>query len=222
MRSWGMEPGLLYERSVSEYAAGYRSAHASVAGSPVSGARPVPVDFHHTLERPMSIVIAGSAGGKVRSAARLVALGGIRSGLWAAQRDDYPVTVKAGHSVTELWLAPEEMPLAAVVSPDVLGIISADGYGKAGPYVAGMTAGDLVLTIPDYADIVTEARVVVIDPKAAATRIPKTSMGLVFLSAALALTDPYPIEALQKSAGAGSFAEVNLQAVETGIELAQL
>ena len=221
MRSWGMEPGLLYERSVTEYASGYRSAHASVAGSPVAGARPVPVDHDHTLERPMSIVIAGSAGGKVRSAARLIAIGGIRSGLWAAQRDDYPVTVKAGHSVTELWLAPEEMPLTAVTSPDVLGIISTDGYGKAGPYLAGMTADDLVLTIPEYADVVTDARVVVIDPKAAATRIPKTSLGLVFLAAALALTDPYPIDALRESASSGSFSEVNLQAVETGIGLAE-
>ena len=220
MRSWGMEPGLLYERSVTEYASGYRSAHAALAGSPTAGARPVPVGYRHTLEQPMSIVVAGSAGGKVRSAARLVAVGGIRSGLWAAQRDDYPVTVKAGHSVTELWLAPEEMPLTAVTSPDVLGIISADGYGKAGPYLAGMTADDLVLAIPDYADLATEARVVVIDPKAAAERIPKTSLGLVFLTAAVALTDPYPIDALRESAGAGSFSEINLQAIETGIALA--
>ena len=140
--------------------------------------------------------------------------------MWAAQRDDYPVTVKAGHSVTELWLAPEEMPLTAVTSPDVLGIISADGYGKAGPYLAGMTADDLVLAIPDYADLATEARVVVIDPKAAAERIPKTSLGLVFLTAAVTLTDPYPIDALRESAGAGSFSEINLQAIETGIALA--
>ncbi len=136
------------------------------------------------------------------------------------ERDDYPVTVKAGHSVTEMWLAPEEMPLTAVTSPDVLGIISADGYSKAGPYLSGMSSDDLVLTIPDYADVMTGARVVVIDPKAAPARIPKTSLGLVFLTAALVLTDPYPIEALRESAGAGSFSEANRQAVETGIDLA--
>jgi Pyruvate/2-oxoacid:ferredoxin oxidoreductase gamma subunit len=168
----------------------------------------------------MSLVVAGSAGGKIRSAARLVALGGLRSGLWAAQRDDYPVTVKAGHSVTELWLAPEEMPLTAVASPDVFAVISADGFAKAGPYLSAMTSGGLVLTTPDYADLVTDARVVVIDPKAAPKRIPKTSLGLVFLSAALALTGPYPIEALRDAAGAGSFSEVNLEAVEAGSRLA--
>ena len=185
MRSWGMEPGLLYERTVTEYATGYRAAHATIAGTPVAGPRPVTVGYEHALDRPMSLVVAGSAGGKVRSAARLVAMGGLRSGLWAAQRDDYPVTVKAGHSVTELWLAPDEMPLTAVARPDVFAVISDDGYAKAGPYLAAMTDRDLVLTIPEFAGLSTAARVVVVDPKAAPKRIPKTSLGLVFLSAAL-------------------------------------
>jgi 2-oxoglutarate ferredoxin oxidoreductase subunit beta len=221
MRSWGMAPGLLYERTVTEYVTGYRAAHAAIAGTPVAGARPVTVDYEHTLDRPMSLVVAGSAGGKVRSAARLVAMGGLRSGLWAAQRDDYPVTVKAGHSVTELWLAPDEMPLTAVTHPDVLAVISDDGYAKAGPYLAAMTDRDLVLTTSQLADLSTAARVVVVDPKAAPKRIPKTSLGLVFLSAALTLTGPYPLDALRDAAGSGSFSEVNLEAVETGAILVE-
>jgi hypothetical protein len=112
------------------------------------------------------------------------------------------------------------MPLTAVTRPDALAIISVDGYGKAQPYLAAMTADDLVLTIPDYASLDTAARVVVIDPKAAEKRIPKTSMGLVYLSAALAITNPYPLDALREAAGAGSFAETNVEAVETGIALA--
>jgi len=220
MRSWGMEPGLLYDRVTSEYATGYRAAHAAIAGTPTMSARPIPVEFDATLAHPMSLVVAGSAGGKIQSASRLIALGGIRSGLWAAQRDDYPVTVKSGHSVSELWLAPEEMPLTAVTRPDVLAIISDDGFGKADPYLKAMTANDLVLTIPDYAELDTAAQVVVIDPKSAEKRIPKTSMGLVYLSAALAMTGPYPLDAIRVAAAAGSFSEVNLEAVETGIALA--
>src|SRR5665811_1275663 len=221
MRSWGMEPGLLYDRVTTEYAKGYRAAHAAIGGTPTMSARPVPVGFEAMLDRPMSLVVASSAGGKIRSASRLIALGGIRSGLWAAQRDDYPVTVKSGHSVSELWLAPEEMPLTAVTRPDVLAIISVDGYGKAGPYLAAMTADDLVLTIPEYADLETTAQVRVIDPKSAEKRIPKTSMGLVYLAAALAITGPYPLDALRAAAGEGSFSEINLEAVETGAILSE-
>jgi len=220
MRSWGLEPGVHYDRDVTEYASGYRAAHASRIGKPTLRPRPVPVEHDHALDRPMSLVVAGSAGGKVRSAARLVALGGISSGLWAAQRDDYPVTVKSGHSVTELWLAPVEMPLTAVTKPDVLAVISTDGYGKAGPYLAAMGGDDLVLTVPEYGDLDTRARVVVIDPKASEKRIPKTSMGLVYLTAAVVLTGPYPLDALEQAARGGSFAEVNLEAIATGIDLA--
>jgi len=220
MRSWGMEPGVLYDREATEYAVGYRQANESIIGTPTMSSRPIPVEFESNLDHPMSLVVAGSAGGKIRSASRLIALGGIRSGLWAAQRDDYPVTVKSGHSVSELWLAPEEMPLTAVTGPDVLAIISDDGHGKAGPYLAAMTANDLVLTVPDFVDLDTAAEVVVIDPRSAAKRIPRTSMGLVYLSAALAMTGPYPLDALRVAAAAGSFSEVNLEAVETGITLA--
>lgn len=220
MRSSGMVPGLRHDRLVTEYAEDYRTAHAAVAGDPVAGLRPIPVDHQHALDRPMSIVVAGSAGGKVRSAARLVALGGLRSRLWAAQRDDYPITVRAGHSVTELWLAPEEMPLTAVERPDVLAIVSSEGHGKVGPYLAAMTEHALVLTIPEYGDVATDARVVVIDPKAAPKRIPRAALALVYLSAALALTGAYPLDALRAAAAEGPFAKVNLEAVETGIALA--
>ena len=82
-----------------------------------------------------------------------------------------------------------------------------------------MTPDDLVLTIPEHAYLETRARVVVIDPKSAAKRIPKTSMGLVYLSAALTITDLYPLDALREAAGSGSFAEVNLEAVEAGVML---
>jgi Pyruvate/2-oxoacid:ferredoxin oxidoreductase gamma subunit len=219
MRAWGLEPGLLYERDVIEYADGYRRIHTDVLGKPLAGPRPIPVTHAHNLDRPMSIVVAGSAGGKIRSAVKLVAHGGIKSGLWAAQRDDFPVTVKAGHSVSQLWLSPEEMPLRTVTSPDVLLIISTDGHAKAGPYLEHMTAEDLVITIPDHADLDTDAKVLVFDPKAASERIPKTSMGLVYLTIAMTMVEPYSLDALREVAGSGPFAEINLQAMDTGLEL---
>jgi len=48
MRSWGMEPGLRYDRETAEYSAAYRTAHAAIAGTPVAEPRPVPVGYNHT------------------------------------------------------------------------------------------------------------------------------------------------------------------------------
>ena len=120
MHSVGMDEGLLYERAVPEYSAAYREIHTSDRGKPVAGPRPIAAYNGHNLDEPLRLVVAGSAGGRIRSAARIVAQAAIRSGLWVTQRDDFPITVKAGHSLSQVVISPEEMPLTTVTEPDVL------------------------------------------------------------------------------------------------------
>jgi len=74
--------------------------------------------------------VAGKAGGKVRSNARTVAAAGVLSGLWATQRDDYPVTVKSGHSISEIILSPEEILYTGIERPDALIIVAEEGLNK--------------------------------------------------------------------------------------------
>jgi Pyruvate/2-oxoacid:ferredoxin oxidoreductase gamma subunit len=179
----------------------------------------IPIDFESGLEEPLRIVAAGSAGAKVRSAVRLVGLAAIRSGLWATQRDDFPVTVKAGHSISQLVLSPEEMPPVGVAVPDVLVLVSADGLKKVGGMLEAMRPDQLVVTVPEFASVVTDARLVVLDPKAWETRVPKIQLGLMLMSAAVAMTEMIPLEAL-RSAAAGRFEAENLNAIEAGVGLA--
>ena len=51
----------------------------------------------------------------------------IRSGLFVTQRDDYPVTVKTGHVLSELVLSPEEILYAGVPAPDVALVLFPEG-----------------------------------------------------------------------------------------------
>ena len=46
---------------------------------------------------------------KIGSAATIFCQGAILSGLWATQRNEYPVTVKSGHSISEIVLSPQEI-----------------------------------------------------------------------------------------------------------------
>ena len=218
MDALGFEQGVLYEREVTEYSTAYRQAAARMGErrAPVT----IPIDFEAELEGPLSIVAAGSAGAKVRSAVRLVGLAAIRSGLWATQRDDFPVTVKAGHSISQLVLSPEEMPPVGVTVPDVLVLVSEDGLKKVGGMLAAMRPDQLVVTVPEFAAIETDARVVVLDPKEWETRVPKVQLGLMLMSAAVALTGMIPLEAL-RSAAAGRFEAENLNAIEAGVGLAE-
>jgi len=214
MEGLGFESGVLYRNDRPEFARAYRNlgkgAHSGLRRSAVAAR------YQAALTRRFHFVVAGSAGGRVRSAARLVALAGMRSGLWAVQRDDYPITVKSGHSVSEVILGPDEIHYSGVDRPDALVIISEDGLRKVGPHLENMTADGTVylnanLAIPD-----TAAGVVTVDPGAAPVRLPRASLALVMVGLAMGREQVIPFAAFEETAGEGSFGEKNLQLLEAG------
>ena len=213
----GFGTGILHRREVAEYAAAYRAAAEGLP--PRSTPTPIPQSHASDLAAPVSLVVAGSAGAKVRSAARLVGEGAIRSGLWASQRDDYPVTVKTGHSVSEVVLSPRPVTPVGVTMPDVAVVVSEDGLRKVAAMVGSMGADGVVITVPEFAGLATGARVEVVDPAAAGSRIPKSQLALVLLAAAVSRRHLYPIGALRDAAASGAFAEENLAAIGAGAGL---
>ncbi len=215
----GLTKGVLYRRDVPEYAATYRDAAAGMGER--QPARTIPVEFDSDLDRTFSVIVAGSAGAKVRSATRLYAEAAIRSGLWATLRGDYPVTVKSGHSVSSVVLSPEETPLGSVAAPDILVIASADGLPKVSGLLDQMGPEGIVVTIPEFTDLETRAELVVIDPAAWSGRIPKAQLALMLLTVAAQLKDVFALDAL-RAAAAGPFASANPNAIEAGAPLASV
>jgi len=219
MAGLGFDQGVLYEREVAEYSTAYREAASRMEDRQPPAA--IPIEFESQLDRTLSLVAAGSAGTKVRSATRLVGLAGIRSGLWVTQRDDFPVTVKAGHSVSQLVLSPVEIPPVAVAVPDVLVLVSEDGLKKVGGMLEAMGSEQFLVTLPEFASVETNATVEVFDPKAWESRVPKVQFGLMLLAAAVTRTGIVPSEAL-RAAAAGPFEAENLDAIEAGVGLASV
>lgn len=213
----GFGRGVLFERPVEDYGTAYRAAAAGLP--PRSRPTPIAVEHSSPLVAPLSLLVAGSAGAKVRSAARLIGEAAIRSGLWVTQRDDYPVTVKTGHSVSEVMLAPT--PLAPVGGgvPDVAVVASEDGLAKVRTLLGRMSPDGLVVTLPAFAGIASPAQVSVVDPAAAPGRVPRASLSLVLLTVAMTRRGVLSAAAL-RAAGAGPFAAENLAAIETGLALA--
>jgi pyruvate/2-oxoacid:ferredoxin oxidoreductase beta subunit/Pyruvate/2-oxoacid:ferredoxin oxidoreductase gamma subunit len=217
MEVLGMESGVLYRTEKPEFAIAYRRlAEGQHEGLRV---KTVAATAGSALTSRQHFVVAGSAGGRVRSAARLVALAAMRSGLWAAQRDDYPITVKSGHSVSEVIIAPEEIHYSGVSEPDVLVIVSDDGLGKAGPYLDAMDETKTVfvaagLTLPD-----TKAQVVTIDPASSQTRIPKASLALAMVAHAVSKSGVVPFGLFEATAAEGGFGDKNLELVAAGLTL---
>jgi pyruvate/2-oxoacid:ferredoxin oxidoreductase beta subunit/Pyruvate/2-oxoacid:ferredoxin oxidoreductase gamma subunit len=118
----GYELGILREQPRPTFAATYKK--------PVKEAAPLPIvanEFSSPLDRPLALVLAGTAGERVQTAASLLASAGMRAGLHATQKNDNPVTQGTGFSVSEIILSPEEVLFTGIEKPDALLIVSDDG-----------------------------------------------------------------------------------------------
>jgi Pyruvate/2-oxoacid:ferredoxin oxidoreductase gamma subunit len=205
---------LLHREGRPEYARALREMTGAPSGKAPLRPAPLPALFSSALERPFRLVIAGSAGGKVRSTARMIGEAAVLSGLWAAQQDDYPVTVQTGHSISELILSPREILFTGVSRPDALVLISEEGRKAAGRYLAALTEGSWLFTTPELAGIETPARKVVFDFAAAGVRASRRDQGLLMAGAALRMLDLFPIEACEEAIRRGqrsAIAEENLE-----------
>lgn len=78
----------------------------------------------------MGFVLAGSAGGGIQSAAKLLAQVGIMSGLHTTMKGEYPVNVGTGFSVAEVILSREPINYTGLEEPDVIIIVGEEGLQK--------------------------------------------------------------------------------------------
>jgi 2-oxoglutarate ferredoxin oxidoreductase subunit beta len=210
----GMPAGLLHREERPEYARALREVAGAPAGKLPLRPSPLPALFASSLERPFRLVLAGSAGGKVRSTARMIGEAAVLSGLWAAQQDDYPVTVQTGHSISELILSPREILFTGIARPDALVLISEDGREAAGGYLGALTEGSWLFTTSEFAGIETRARKVAFDFAAAGIRAGRRDLALLMAGAALRALDLFPIEACEEAIRRGqrkASAEENLE-----------
>jgi pyruvate/2-oxoacid:ferredoxin oxidoreductase beta subunit/Pyruvate/2-oxoacid:ferredoxin oxidoreductase gamma subunit len=213
--------GILQHRpELPEYSAAL-AASAAEAPSPL-GPAPITAAGSASLDRRYALIVAGAAGGRVRSAARLFGRAAIESGLFAAQRDDYPITVRTGHSVSTLILAPEPIAFGGLTSPEAALILAPEGRDKIAGLLPGMAADATVITLPEFGDLETPARVVVIDPTALDARLPRADLALAALAAAADLLGIFPgaaLDAAARSSG-GPHTDRNLDVLAAGRALA--
>jgi Pyruvate/2-oxoacid:ferredoxin oxidoreductase gamma subunit len=236
----GWATGILARNDRPEYARAYRPATSGAPGdstepqkSPESpprfqGLRP---RFNSTLSQRLRIVIAGAAGGKVRSTGHLLGRGAVLSGLYATQRDDYPVTVMTGHSVCEVILDTAPIGYTGIPHPDVLIWVAEEGRAKALARLAAMTPHDRAYIardlIQDPDNLETQAAVIPLDydrlgREPRPYRVRRQNRAMLALGAALRHEGWYPVEALRAAARETQREEIaalNLEALQASAEL---
>jgi len=213
----GMAAGVLQRETRPEYARALHGAEEPGRGEAEEKPlrpRPLPALFSSPLDREFRFAIAGSAGGKVRSTARLIGEAAILSGLWAAQQDDYPVTVQTGHSISELIFSPREILFTGVTRPDALALVTEEGRRMAGRYLRTLTPESWLFVTPELAGLETPAHKVVFDFEGAGVKGGKKDLGLLMAAAALRVLNLFPMAACEEAirrGARGSIAEENLE-----------
>ncbi|MBK7095952.1 MAG: 2-oxoacid:acceptor oxidoreductase family protein [Saprospiraceae bacterium] len=84
-------------------------------------------EFTNNVNQRLGVIISGSAGGGVQSAATLLASAGIVCGLHSTMKGEYPVTVGTGFSIAEVIFSKTKINYTGLENPDIVILVSEDG-----------------------------------------------------------------------------------------------
>jgi pyruvate/2-oxoacid:ferredoxin oxidoreductase beta subunit len=163
-------------------------------------------EFSANIENRIGVVIAGSAGGGVQSAAVMLAQAGMLAGLHATMKGEYPITVGTGFSVAEVILSKEPINYTGLEKPDALLIVTDDGWNKVKDRVAPNSKVFLDLKIKAEEKHDAKAFFKVAGKKGAA---------LSAVSYWIKKTDIFPISALEKVVEGHKYEESLLRAINS-------
>ncbi len=107
----------------------YRERHGILRREPARRP-PLAPRYEANLDRPVAIVLAGTAGEHVQSAARDLCAAAVAAGLDCTQKNDHPVTMRSGYSFSEVILSPFEISFTGVEHPDAIIVTSSDGLAE--------------------------------------------------------------------------------------------
>jgi len=168
------------------------------------------------------VCVAGSAGQRIRSAAGVLGEIAVAGGLHAVQQDDFPITVRKGHSISNLIVDAAPIDYIALDHPQLVVILSDDGATRLGP-LDKLEPSCLVLAARGVTLPTTPARVVVIDVDQLGRSVGRASAALAATAAGVVLRGWITGATLLAAAGAsltGRFREANLKAIAAGVDLA--
>ncbi len=215
--------GLVANNPRPEYGAQYRATYVDTATAEPEP-RTIETKFSNNATQQTGIVIAGSAGQKVRSAAGLLAQASMYAGLSATQKDDYPITVMTGHSVSEIIVSPERIDYTAIDAVDYFILVSEDGLKKTRSRIEKLPS-TCTLYVEKTLDLPhTEAKVVHLPLVATAKKVNRLSIGVVALTAFVKDSGIFDLDAFAEAITTfqrPAIAEINLRALEAGSMLIQ-
>ncbi len=129
------------------------------------------------------VMILGSAGQRIVTAGELLCLAGLTAGLQATLKNDYPITVLRGHSVSEVVLSDEEIGYSGIESPTVVLALAQEGVNRKKSMFGTLADSARVFKAKEVDLPATGADVVEVDFKARGIRPPDRALASLALMA---------------------------------------
>ncbi|MCK4835960.1 MAG: 2-oxoacid:acceptor oxidoreductase family protein [Candidatus Aminicenantes bacterium] len=221
LKSYGFKLGLMVDKPRPEYSEHYRKAFEK-GKRVIKQKHTIIKKYDHSVKKQTGIVIAGSAGQKIKSSATLFAEASIFSGLEATQKDDYPITVMTGHSIAEIILSPEQIDYTAIESPDYFVVISKDGLKRAWKRIENLPASCTILAEESLELPNTKAKIISLPLIQKSKEVNRLAIAIIGIAALLTHSNLFPVDALVTAITTfqkPSVVEINLDAVKMGFEL---
>jgi 2-oxoglutarate/2-oxoacid ferredoxin oxidoreductase subunit beta len=146
----------------------YGKAYREEAGRVKPSAPPLKIDSSHQapFDERQEVVFLGSAGQRILTAGELLCLAGATAGRFATQKNDYPITVMRGHSVTEIILDKTEIGYTGIENPSIVIALAQEGVNKRKSMFGKLSEGTIVLKAKETELPPTPAKVTEVDFKA--------------------------------------------------------
>lgn len=209
---------ILHQGEHPEYSQVYRNTTAEQQGKSTSFSQPIQSKYNHQLTARLSCIIAGNAGKRIGTAANAFSLGGVLSNLYVTKRDEYPITIKTGFSLSEVILSPEETHFTGVPKPNLMVVLFPEGLKKVRWKLSNLTKKDTLYINAALPSSETCARVVRLD--FSKTKMKQEFYALMAMAEVLRQTNIYPLDAYREAASIQKdFAEGNLAAIDASEKL---
>lgn len=223
MEELEMPAGVLYRGTRPEYAQAWRDLYHAEPPAAPAPPKGLAVVGKSELDHKVGILMAGGAGQKIRSAATLVGAAAIMSGLNATQKDDYPITVRTGHSVSEVIVSPNEINYTGIDDPDIVLLLAKDGLSQVARKLKKCSPTTRIYVDEALAPSVdSPGQIIALPLNATAKEVGKLAIGPIAFGAALARESLFPVEVFETAARAlqkGAVAEGNIAGLRAGLQL---
>ena len=90
------------------------------------------------------VVMLGSAGQRIITAGELLCLAGASAGCHATQKNDYPITVMKGHSVSEVIISDTKIDYTGIEDPSVVFALASEGVSRRKTMLASLSPKSVV------------------------------------------------------------------------------